>query len=92
MPNYKTPETTRKDIRAVFLFADKLTKHDVVEIPAHMRVTQLPARVAYGARKPKIANRGDAPTLGHAARDTKTVAAQADRRVIRSLAAIGWRA
>ena len=82
----------REYISAKFLLADKPAKREEIEIPAHMKITRLPARVAQGARKPKIANRGDAPTMGHAARYTKTVAAQADRRVIRSLAARGWSA
>jgi hypothetical protein len=60
-------------------------------IPAHFIVRMCPARVAQGARKSRLANRGDAPTMTHAARDTKTLARKANHNQIRAIAARGWR-
>jgi hypothetical protein len=59
-------------------------------IPQGFIVERLPAKVAQGAYKPKLAGRGDAPTFGHAATSTQRVFAAADRRTIRNLAARGW--
>ena len=59
-------------------------------VPGGFPIQRYPARVAQGARKPRFAPRGDAPSVGHAARTTAQVFDTADRRETRNLAARGW--
>lgn len=59
-------------------------------VPAGFRIARGLPMVARGAYKPKLANRGDAPTSTHAAQSAKVVFATAQHRNVRSLAARGW--
>lgn len=69
-----------------------MTNHDNVVIPGHIVVKRLPARVAQGAYKPRIAARGDGPSFFGAARSTADIAAQGDRRATLARAALkNWR-
>jgi hypothetical protein len=75
------------------LTTDTLPTRDVnTVIPSHVTITRLPARVAMGARKPKIAGRGkgERVTLTQAARATNVVCAKSYHAGIRGLAARGW--
>jgi hypothetical protein len=74
-------EQARAVISAKFLCAVMPTKRETFDTTG-VNITVCPARVARGAYKPKLANRGDAPTLSHASRTTGTIRGTADRRAI----------
>lgn len=74
-------EYERGYISAKYLLSPIPARVDTVDTTG-VKITQCPARVARGAYKPKIANRGDAPTISHASRTTGTIRAVADRRVL----------
>lgn len=64
---------------------------EVSPIPDGFRVKRYAAKVAMGARKPRMANRGDAPTTSHAANTTGRVCGQGQHQHVRNLAARGYR-
>ena len=74
----------RDTISARFLLAEPPPA--VVDISG-ITITKCRPRVATGARKPRIAARGDAPTIGHAARDTATIYSSANRSALLNYAA-----
>jgi hypothetical protein len=78
-------EHVRAPVSAKFLTAPPPPAETVV--PKDFKITKLPARMAYGANKPKIAPRGDAPTIFQAARNTGTLARAANRRSLLTYAA-----
>jgi hypothetical protein len=66
--------------------------HENTPIPQGFIILRCPTRQPWISGKHKrYANRGDAPTMTHAARDTKTLARKANHNQIRAIAARGWR-
>lgn len=65
--------------------------HALTPIPPGFVVTKGPCKVAVGARKPRHANRGDAPTTSHAANNTGRVCGNSQHTHVRNLAARGYR-
>jgi hypothetical protein len=63
-------------------------KRDVVDMTG-VKITKCPVRVANGARKQRMANRGDAPTLTHAIRTSGTIRGMSDRRALQAYASKG---
>lgn len=59
-------------------------------VPPGYRVKRLPAKVARGAYKPKMANRGDAPTTSHAANRDGRIMGNSQHSSVRKLAARGY--
>jgi hypothetical protein len=80
-------EITRAAISAKFLLAAPPPAETI--IPDGFKIKKLAAKRAHGAYKPRIAPRGDAPTIYQAARETKTLAQAADRRSLLNYAARG---
>jgi hypothetical protein len=64
--------------------------HDLTVIPLGLRVKRYPAKWANGARKARLANRGDAPTTTHAARSADVIFRNGPHHATRALAARGW--
>lgn len=81
-------ETARAAISAKFLLAAPPPAETI--IPPGFKIKKFAAAKAQGAYKPKIAARGDAPTIFQAARDSKTLAKAADRSALRNYAARGF--
>ena len=77
----------REYISARYLLAPPPPAETV--IPPNVKITRCAARVALGARKTRLAPRGDAPTLSHAARSTSQVYAYGYDREKRNRAARG---
>lgn len=71
----------RRDISAKFLLA--AAPPAVTIVPQGFVVKKISARVAAGARKPRLSGSGSA-------KPTSTVSGMADRSVIKGLAARGW--
>jgi hypothetical protein len=63
---------------------------NLTAIPQGFKVTMGRAKVAVGAHKPRMANRGDAPTTSHAAYYTGRVCGNSQHTTIRNLAAKGY--
>lgn len=82
-------EIERAFIPARFLLA--APPPAVTVIPRDFPVTLCRAKVARGARKPQMANRGDAPTTSHAANNTGRVCGNSQHTHVRNLAARGYR-
>lgn len=80
-------EPTRDFISAKFLLAAK--PGETSSYGAHV-VKKYPAKVARGAYKPRMANRGDAPTTSHAANYTGRIVGKSQHDTVRSLAARGY--
>lgn len=59
-------------------------------VPVGFKVGRGKVMVARGAYKPRLANRGDAPTSTHAAQSGKVVFANSQHRATRALAYRGW--
>lgn len=57
---------------------------------ANMLIVKCPPKVARGAYKPRMANRGDAPTSTHAAQRTGVVCDRSQHEVVRVLAKRGY--
>jgi hypothetical protein len=81
-------EHTRATISAKFLLAAPPPATTV--IPDGFKIKKLAAKQAQGAYKPKIAPRGDAPTIYQAARATQTLVKASDRRRLLNYAARGF--
>lgn len=91
----KPERLSRATISAKYLLADAPAATDLY-MPAELHLTagfvihRYAAKVARGAYKPKMANRGDAPTTSHAANRDGRIMGNSQHSSVRKLAARGY--
>jgi hypothetical protein len=68
----------------------KPENHELTVIPPGFRITKCAMKPARGATKKRLANRGDAPTNTHAARNDGVIFRNGPHHATRALAARGW--